>query len=297
MSECKVTPEEIFLNRRSFLFHLSGVTINFLAFFAVPPLFSRTNAWASQLAKSSRLKVSPKYLATGYNNFYEFSGNPTKISSLTQKLDTSNWTVRVKGLIEKPRVLDWDKLIRKFPTEERVYKLRCVETWTVTIPWIGFPLKTLIKELNPLSSARYVVFRTFINTNIAQGQKKRFWEPWPYTEGLRLDEALNDLSFLATGMYGKDLPPQNGAPVRLVVPWKYGFKSVKAISEIEFTRNPPATFWQTMAPLEYDFWANVIPDYPYARWDQSFEYALGENQKTRTELFNGYASQVADLYS
>jgi sulfoxide reductase catalytic subunit YedY len=171
-----------------------------------------------------------------------------------------------------------------------------VEAWSVVIPWTGFPLRLLIDQLQPLASARYIKFTTFLDPVIASGQKKRFWEPWPYTEGLRLDEARHDLSFMATGVYGHPLPGQHGAPIRLVVPWKYGFKSIKSIARIEFTREKPETFYTSLSPLEYDFDANVQPDIPYARWHQAFERVPGKEETVKTLPYNGYASQVAGLY-
>jgi sulfoxide reductase catalytic subunit YedY len=202
----------------------------------------------------------------------------------------------VGGLVRKPQLLDAEKLVRKMPAEDRIYRLRCVETWSVVVPWTGFPLKVLIDQLEPLSGARYVKFTTFLDPNIARGQRSRFWEPWPYTEGLTLEEATHDLTFVATGIYGHSLPPHHGAPLRLVVPWKYGFKSIKSIVRIEFTKEEPETFWQSVSPLEYDFPANVIPHQPYARWHQEFERIPGQEETFKTELFNGYAEQVAHIY-
>ena len=244
-----------------------------------------------------RDKITSEVLTSSYNNFYEFGTNKSDISFLAEKLPVENWKIKIEGLVHEPRILDVDKIIQAMPLEQRVYRLRCVETWSAIIPWSGFPLRELIKMSSPLSTARYIKFKTFVDPNIAPGQKNRFWEPWPYVESLSMPEAMHNLAFVAVGMYGHQLNPQNGAPIRLVVPWKYGFKSIKSIDVIEFVKDRPRTFWQTVSPLEYDFWANVEPDVPYAKWDQRFEVLLGKTKKEKTMLYNGYAAQVAKLYS
>ena len=242
-------------------------------------------------------KVTSEVLTSRYNNFYEFGTNKSDISFLAKKLPVENWKIKIEGLVHEPRILDVDKIVQTMSLEQRVYRLRCVETWSAIIPWSGFPLRELIKMSSPLSTARYIKFKTFVDPNIAPGQKNRFWEPWPYVESLSMSEAMHNLAFVAVGMYGHQLNPQNGAPIRLVVPWKYGFKSIKSIDVIEFVKDRPNTFWQTVSPLEYDFWANVEPDVPYAKWDQRFEVLLGKTKKEKTMLYNGYAAQVAKLYS
>lgn len=296
--EHSTTPEEVFINRRHFLRKMKNVGIGALAIYATPGLLGFANALVQN--KSSSTKLGPEFssenIVTRYNNFYEFGTDNSNIWRMAEGLRTENWTIKVSGLVKKPQTLDVNAIIKQIPSEERVYRLRCVETWTVTVPWLGFSLHHLIKIMEPLSTARYVKFQTFLKPNLAAGQKQRFWEPWPYMEGLSMKEAMHDLTLMATGMYGKPLTPQNGAPIRLVVPWKYGFKSIKSINAIEFTKGPPETFWQTVAPLEYDFWANVEPEKPYARWHQSVERVLGEDRTIPTRLYNGYAKQVGGLY-
>ncbi len=299
----EVTPENIYCDRRKFLKGLGKVGLLGLSSMLLPPLTRVSSA----IAQSSNTPKHPqaltkvegvtsKKLVTRYNNFYEFSTNKSVIWKQAQALKTSPWEIRIEGLVKNHQVLDFYQLIKYLPQEERTYRLRCVEGWSVVIPWKGFPLKLLINLIEPLSTARYIKFKTFLQPNIALGQKQRFWEPWPYSEGLSLKEAMHNLSFVATEMYGKPLPNQNGAPIRLVIPWKYGFKSIKSITSIEFTRDEPQTFWQTVSPLEYDFWANVDPSTPYARWDQKMELDLGKNKKIPTLKFNGYADEVSNLY-
>ena len=309
ISENDATPEEIYLNRRKFLENTGKLGGNILAFntlsnlltpkgvFAASSSFSKSISQNETNLADLRDRVTSEILTSRYNNFYEFGTLKSDISLLAKKLPVGEWTIKVEGLVHEPRILDVDKIVQTMPLEQRVYRLRCVETWSAIIPWSGFSLRELIKMLNPLSTARYIKFKTFVDPNIAPGQKKRFWEPWPYVEGLSMSEAMHNLAFVAVGMYGHQLNPQNGAPIRLVVPWKYGFKSIKSIAVIEFVKDRPNTFWQTVSPLEYDFWANVEPDVPYAKWDQRFEVLLGKTKKEKTMLYNGYAAQVAKLYS
>ena len=288
IAESEVTLEDVYLNRRTFLEGLGHAGLAMMAGWMLPsPLSAQT---------SKENSVTPESLTGRFNNFYEFTPNKSRVRHLAQQLPLDGWSIRVTGLVKKPQVLAVADLMRKINQEERIYRLRCVETWSAVIPWTGFPLRKLIERAEPLASARYVKFSTFVNPNIAPGQKNRFWEPWPYVEGLSLAEAMHDLSFMATGMYGHALNPQNGAPIRLVVPWKYGFKSIKSIVEMEFTRTAPRTFWQDMSPLEYDFEANVVPEIPYARWQQNVETRLGEEKAVPTLPYNGYAGQVASLY-
>ena len=309
ISENDATPEEIYLNRRKFLESVGKLGVNILALSTLSNLLISKRVFAansstgeSMLQNKNNLfdlqdKVTSEVLTSRYNNFYEFGTNKSDISFLAKKLPVENWKIKVEGLVHKPRILDVDKITQAMPLEQRVYRLRCVETWSAIIPWSGFPLRELIKMSSPLSTARYIKFKTFVDPNIAPGQKNRFWEPWPYVESLSMSEAMHNLAFVAVGMYGHQLNPQNGAPIRLVVPWKYGFKSIKSIDVIEFVKDRPNTFWQTVSPLEYDFWANVEPDVPYAKWDQRFEVLLGKTKKEKTMLYNGYAAQVAKLYS
>ena len=307
--ENNITPEEIYLNRRKFLGNVGKLGGNILALSTLSNLLNpkevfSVNSFSNESISQNennhidlRDKITSEALTSSYNNFYEFGTNKSDISFLAKKLPVENWKIKIEGLVHEPRILDVDKIIQAMPLEQRVYRLRCVETWSAIIPWSGFPLRELIKMSSPLSTARYIKFKTFVDPNIAPGQKNRFWEPWPYVESLSMSEAMHNLAFVAVGMYGHQLNPQNGAPIRLVVPWKYGFKSIKSIDVIEFVKDRPNTFWQTVSPLEYDFWANVEPDVPYAKWDQRFEVLLGKTKKEKTMLYNGYAAQVAKLYS
>jgi len=233
---------------------------------------------------------------TGYNNFYEFSTDKEAVARLAENFKTSPWTVAIGGLVNKPLTIGVEDLLKKYPQEERVYRMRCVEGWSMVIPWLGFSLAGLLKEVEPLSSAKYVRFETLLDALQMPGQRMAFF-PWPYTEGLRLDEAMHDLTILSTGLYGKTLLPQNGAPLRLVVPWKYGFKSIKSIVKIDLVDQPPKSLWMAMAPEEYGFYANVNPDVPHPRWSQASERRIGELGRRRTLPFNGYAEQVAQLYT
>jgi len=237
--------------------------------------------------------VTPSEAVFSYNNFYEFSLGKGGIAELAKDFVTSPWAVTVGGLVANPRTFDLDDL-RAFEAEERIYRMRCVEAWSMVIPWLGFPLARLLAEVEPTSQARYVRFETALDEAAMPGLGQPF--PWPYVEGLRLDEAMHDLTILATGLYGQALPAQNGAPVRLVVPWKYGFKSLKSIVKIDLVADMPATFWATTGPTEYGFWANVNPNVPHPRWSQATEMVIGENRRKETLFFNGYADEVADLY-
>lgn len=292
LPEQEITPENIYLRRREFL--ASSIKFSSAAMALIHPISS---LWAAEKSGTQIIESTPESIASRFNNFYEFGVEKDQLWKSARNLETKNWTLEIGGLVKKPKTLDVAALIREFPEEERVYRLRCVEAWSVVIPWLGFPLRLLIDKLEPLSSARFVKFTTFLLPNIAAGQKNRFWEPWPYTEGLTLDEARHDLTFMATGIYGHPLPGQHGAPIRLVVPWKYGFKSIKSIVRIDFTEKMPETFYTSMSPLEYDFAANVNPDIPYARWHQAFERVPGKEGTEKTLLYNGYAKQVAGMYA
>jgi sulfoxide reductase catalytic subunit YedY len=232
--------------------------------------------------------------AARYTNFYEFSSGKD-VWRVIEPFRPLPWTVEVAGLVAKPRTYDIDDLVRAFPLEQRVYRHRCVEAWAMAVPWTGFPLAALLKKAEPLLKARYVRFVSFHNPAQASGQNHR-GQPWPYTEGLTLGEATNELAFVATGMYGHPLRKQHGAPVRLVVPWKYGYKSAKSVVRIELTDKQPATFWNTMVPYEYDFAGNVNPDVPHPRWSQRTERMLGTGERRPTQLYNGYGKWVAKLY-
>jgi len=232
---------------------------------------------------------------TNYNNFYEFTTDKERVASLAKDFQTDPWSVEVTGLVNNPRTFSLDDIWNKFTQEERIYRLRCVEAWSMVIPWLGFPLSALLKEVDPMSKAKYVRFETLYDPDQMPGQSSS-WYSWPYVEGLRLDEAMHDLTILGTGLYGKRMVPQNGAPIRLVVPWKYGFKSIKSIVRIELTEEMPISLWMAAAPTEYGFYANVNPDVSHPRWSQSTERRIGEWGRRQTLPFNGYAEQVAHLY-
>ena len=232
---------------------------------------------------------------TNYNNFYEFSTEKRSVASAARGFITRPWKVEVTGLVNKPKTFDIDELLKLAPQEERIYRLRCVEGWSMVIPWVGFPLNVLLKQVVPLSSARYLAFQTLLDPKRMPNQNTGVLE-WPYVEGLRLDEALHPLAILATGMYGQVMPPQDGAPIRLIVPWKYGFKSIKSIVRITLVDNQPPTTWNIEAPNEYGFYSNVNPTVDHPRWSQRMEHRIGEFGSRQTLLFNGYADQVAHLY-
>jgi sulfoxide reductase catalytic subunit YedY len=238
--------------------------------------------------------LTEEQYSTTYNNYYEF-GESKSIWRDAQKLKQRPWTIRLDGMLKQPRTIAIDDLLKQVPLEERIYRHRCVEAWAMTVPWTGFPLAALLKLAEPLGSAKYVVFET-AQDKVMGGLDAPFY-PWPYIEAVTIDEAANDLAFISTGLYGKPLPPQNGGPIRLTLPWKYGFKSAKAIVRIGFTDKQPATFWEAISSSEYGFWANVNPAVPHPRWSQATERLLGSDQRVPTQLFNGYADQVAALYT
>lgn len=246
--------------------------------------------------------VTPRDLTATYNNFYEFGGNKS-IWRSAQALPTEDWKVEVSGLVKNPRTYDLDDLKRKFPQEERTYRFRCVEAWAMVVPWAGFPMRLLLEDVEPLSNANYVNFVSYYDKDVIPGPGWRPGSlPWPYTEGLSVEEMANDLAFFATGVYGETLPKQNGAPIRMVVPWKYGFKGGKSIVKIEFVEDRPATYWNTLVPNEYGFVANVNPDKPHPRWSQAEERLVGKGPSFSWETvptlhYNGYGEYVADLYA
>ena len=299
ISENKVTDEVTFLNRRNIL--ASGLG------FAMSGTFGNS-LFASNLATNHILdapknfkfsemkrKITDENINTKYNNFYEF-GSTKYIANEAEALETEGWTIKVDGLVEKPFKVSVDKLITTMALEERIYRHRCVEAWSMVVPWTGFELSNLLKISKPLSSAKFIKFYTFYNPKVATEQKAR-WYPWPYTEGLTIEEASNPLSFMVVGAYGKILHKPFGAPIRLHLPWKYGFKSIKSIVRIEFTENRPVSFWEELNPNEYGFWANVNPKVNHPRWSQERERVLGGAGETiPTKIFNGYGAEVAHLY-
>lgn len=232
--------------------------------------------------------------ALSYNNFYEF-GSHKQIASLAQKMKTDPWSVEIDGLVEKPMILGLEDIYRLFPPEERIYRFRCVEAWAMTVPWSGFTIAALMKHVAPLAGAKFVQFETKMDAESMPGLKA-VWYPWPYTEAITIEEAGNDLAFLATGLYGEALRPQNGAPIRLVLPWKYGFKSIKSIVKISFVEKRTPSFWENLQDKEYGFWANVNPEVSHPRWSQATERLLSSGDRVPTKLYNGYEEQVSGLY-
>ena len=306
--ERETTPEDIFYSRRSLLRGIGMTATSAVGGLVLGaglrPSFSdvlgedEDSLYLNTRNNTYKLDrpITPEEIATKYNNYYEF-GSHKKIWPLAQKLPTHPWQVVIDGLVEKEKVIDVDNLTRLMPLEERLYRHRCVERWSIAVPYSGFPLRALLSYAAPLASAKYVLMESFMNSDVASGQRQ-FWYPWPYVEGLAIDEAAHDLSFIATGYYGKKLPKQNGAPLRLAVPWKYGFKHIKAITKFTFTAKRPVSFWESVAEGEYGFWANVAGAIPHARWSQATEEFFGPNGKEfrRTKLYNGYAEFVASLY-
>lgn len=299
-SQCNrsLTDEALYLRRRDFL-RLSAKKAAMLG--AAGTFMSSAPAiWAAeQLACDSTISLdhddlTPYKSATRYNNFYEFSPDKKAVSILAQELTTSPWEIEVSGLVEKPIKLSIDGL-NPLGTVDRTYHLRCVEGWSMVLPWTGVPLCRLIEKVQPKKDAKFVKFSSIYRPKEMISQRRPIMD-WPYVEGLRLDEANHPLTLLAVGMYGKTIPKQNGAPVRLVVPWKYGFKSIKTIQKIEFVSEQPETSWMRLAPSEYGFYANVNPSVAHPRWSQRKEVRIGEVKKRRTRPFNGYEEQVAHLY-
>jgi sulfoxide reductase catalytic subunit YedY len=234
--------------------------------------------------------------ATGYNNFYEFGTDKEDPKANAQRFNPKPWTIKVEGLVKNPATIDLDTLIKPYALEERIYRMRCVEGWSMVIPWVGFPLADLIKRLEPQESAKFVEFATLLDASRMPGQRYPVLQ-WPYVEGLRMDEAMNPLTLMVVGLYGETLPNQNGAPIRLVIPWKYGFKGIKSIVRMRFTDKQPRGSWEVAQAREYGFYANVNPNVDHPRWSQATERRLGEFRRRKTEMFNGYGAQVASLYS
>jgi sulfoxide reductase catalytic subunit YedY len=297
----EITPEHVYLNRRAFMKTAAvvgaGALLAACGTEATSPASPTAPADLTTGSQTDELgdPLNTYEQITNYNNYYEYSLGKEDVAQSSQDLKTSPWDVQVYGLVNKPQTFALEDLLSKFTQEERIYRLRCVEGWSMVIPWVGFPLSALLNEVEPTSDARYVRFETLLDPEQMPKQSSALW-PWPYQEGLRLDEAMNNLTLLATGLYGKPLPPQNGAPIRLVVPWKYGFKSLKAIVKIELVPDEPETFWTTVAPNEYGFYANVNPDVAHPRWSQASERRIGELGRRETLPFNGYGDEVAYLY-
>ena len=290
----EITPYSTYLNRRKFVKTASAFSIAASLSLSAKALHNKDSSkYISKLDKNDELNTYEEI--TTYNNFYEFGmgkSDPLNNSSL---FNPRPWTIKIEGLVEKPLEINLEDLLKKIEIEDRIYRLRCVEAWSMVIPWQGFPLSELIKVASPLSSAKYIQFVTIFRPEEMPGQKRRLL-PWPYVEGLRMDEAMNPLTILSTGLYGHDLLNQNGAPLRLVVPWKYGFKSIKSIETIRFVEKQPSATWSMVAPNEYGFYSNVNNNVDHPRWSQATERRIGEFMRRPTLMFNGYEEEVAHLY-
>lgn len=302
MPERLATPEHMFLNRRAFL---STVAVGAAAAgFAPQALAQRVSDSPDPSIDLYPGKRNEKYtldrpvtdekINGNYNNFYEF-GSSKQITKAAQALKIRPWTIKIDGMVEKPMEIGIDDLVRKIPIEERLYRHRCVEAWSMAVPWSGFPMAELVKMANPLSSAKYVRMETFLDKAMAPGQRQSY-QPWPYVEGLTMAEATNELTFMVTGAYGKPVAKQHGAPIRLAVPWKYGFKHIKSIVRFNFTDQRPKSYWENLQASEYGFWANVNPEVSHPRWSQASEELIGTGERRPTLLYNGYGEQVAHLY-
>ena len=303
LPESCATPEHVFLNRRAFMAAAAGAAaIGLSPELAVAQRVADLPDPSADLYPAKRNEkyvldrpLTDEKINASYNNFYEFNSSKNVVRQ-AQALKIRPWTVKIDGMVEKPFEIGIDDLIRKVGIEERLYRLRCVEAWGMTIPWSGFPMAKLVELAKPLGSAKYVRMETFLDKSIAPGQRQT-WYPWPYVEGLTMAEATNELAFLVTGTYGKPAPRQHGAPIRLAVPWKYGFKSIKSIVRVSFTEQRPKGYWEDLQSSEYGFWANVNPEVSHPRWSQADEEILGSGGERRpTILFNGYGEYVAGLY-
>ena len=300
LPESAVTPEHIFLSRRQWLQLAGFVGAGLATMSSVGSVNPARGAIGHYPAPRNAVyavgrSLTPEDDATTYTNFYEF-GSSKNIWRRAQKLITEPWSVTIDGLVENTVTLDAEDLVRQLGGfEERIYRHRCVEAWAMTVPWSGVALARLVAFAKPSASAKYLRMETFMDPSVAPGQKQD-WYPWPYVEGLTIAEATNELAFLATGIYGKPMPEQNGAPVRLVVPWKYGFKSIKSIRRFTFTDRRPVSFWERLNNSEYGFWANVNPDVPHPRWSQATERLLGSGDRVPTQIYNGYGAEVSALY-
>lgn len=303
LPERLITPESIYLNRRSLLAGaaaLSAATIlgpRHLRAETDPSASLYPAALDKRFADAGRA-VTPEAINTTYNNFYEF-GTSKEIAAAAEALKIRPWTIAIDGMVEQPKTIGIDDLLKSVTLEERIYRHRCVEAWSMVVPWTGFPLRALVEQAKPLASAKYIRFETFLDPEMAPGQKPSLFGgglPWPYVEGLTIAEATNELAFVVTGAYGKPVAKSMGAPIRIHLPWKYGFKSIKSIVKVSFTDQRPLSFWEQLQASEYGFWANVNPDVPHPRWSQASERVLGSDERIPTVIFNGYGEWVADLY-
>lgn len=300
LNENDVTSEELFVNRRKFLkLGAAGLVANSAVMDLLAKEFTpKANLKYIKDSNPEKLVLNSFEQITSYNNFYEFTTSKEGVKYLSHTLQTNPWSIEIDGLVEKPFVIDVQDLIKKYTLQERIYRFRCVEGWSMVVPWVGFELSQLIKDAKVLSKAKYIRFETKYDDEMFPDQSRGLFAAldYPYVEGLRLDEAMNPLSLMAVGLYGKTLENQNGAPLRLVVPWKYGFKSIKSISKISFVEKEPLNSWQKSNPNEYGFYANVNPEVDHPRWSQKRERVLGQLFKQRTLMFNGYEKEVAHLY-
>jgi len=303
LRDADTTPEALYLRRRDFLRLGAAGAIGAAAAGIPLPASAGADDPAGEVLQTAATvnqaggeKPTSWKSVTTYNNFYEFATTKEDPAHLAGALKTRPWTLAIEGEVKKPQLIGIDDILRMFPLQERIYRFRCVEAWSMVVPWVGFPLGELIRRLEPTSKARYVLFQTLLDPAQMPGQRSRSLE-WPYTEGLRMDEAMNPLTFLTVGLYGRVLPNQNGAPVRVVIPWKYGFKGPKSIVRMRFVEEQPKTTWWRMAPGEYGFYGNVNPAVDHPRWSQAKERRLGDFLRRETLPFNGYAAEVAGLYA
>lgn len=308
----EITDKKLYLSRRNFMRAAALAGTTFATGFVYRKLNQPTPPRVEGAKIADLVKPAPEQAAasgftvnekptsfediTNYNNFYEFTTDKQDVARVARGFVTRPWTVRVEGLVNKPKTFDIDELLKLAPQEERIYRMRCVEGWSMVIPWVGFPLNKLLNEVEPNSSAKFVQFETLFDPQRMPEQNGGSLD-WPYVEGLRLDEALHPLTILATGIYGEQLPPQNGAPLRLVVPWKYGFKGIKSIVRVRLVSEQPETTWNEYASNEYGFYSNVNPNVDHPRWSQARETRIGEYGKRATLMFNGYAEQVGSMYA
>ena len=308
----EITPESVYHDRRKFMKGVGLAALGGLAVAACAPAVAQPTA--TPAAATTGGTIAPAAPAasgamtdelgdpvntfeeiTNFNNFYEFTTDKEKVAGMATDFPTRPWTVEIGGLVNNPAIFSIEDILSRFDREERIYRLRCVEGWSMVIPWLGFQLSTLLELVEPKSNAKYVRFETLLDPEVMPGQRSN-WFDWPYVEGLRIDEAMNPLALIATGLYGKDLLPQNGAPLRLVTPWKYGFKSIKSIVKIDLVEEQPTSLWMAAAPREYGFYANVNPEVQHPRWSQRTERRIGETKRRETLPFNGYGDEVAYLY-
>jgi methionine sulfoxide reductase catalytic subunit len=309
----EITPEDVYKNRRQFMKGVGALALGAVAMAACgappAPVAGPAVPTAGEAPQGTAAPVEDGPLVdelgdpantfeqiTNYNNFYEFTTDKQRVAQLAKDYPTSPWTIEVGGLVGKPRTFGIEDILSGFDQEERIYRMRCVEGWSMVIPWLGFPLRKLLAQVEPAADAKYVRFETVLDPENMPGQRTSWYE-WPYVEGLRLDEAMHDLTILSTGLYGQTLLPQSGAPLRLVVPWKYGFKSIKSIVRIDLVADQPSSLWMIAAPNEYGFYANVNPDVSHPRWSQRTERRIGESGRRETLMFNGYEEEVAGLYA